>query len=83
MFNSALSAKQGWRLFTQPNCLFVRVMKIKYYPRDNFLNARLEAYPLLPGIAFGILELTGKGTSRGNPVYSIGKHDSIGCYDMA
>lgn len=47
MFNTALLAKQRWRLITQPDCLFARIMKSKYYPRDNFLNARLEAYPIL------------------------------------
>ncbi|KAA3467246.1 reverse transcriptase [Gossypium australe] len=45
MFNTALLAKHGWRLFTQPNCLFASAMKLKYYPHDNFLNARLGAYP--------------------------------------
>ncbi|KAK5845872.1 hypothetical protein PVK06_002113 [Gossypium arboreum] len=45
MFNTALLAKQGWRLITQPDCLFARVMKLKYYRRDNFLNARLGASP--------------------------------------
>jgi hypothetical protein len=41
MFNYALLAKQGWRLFQQPDSLAATIMKEKYYPRGNFLDANL------------------------------------------
>ncbi|KAA3460220.1 reverse transcriptase [Gossypium australe] len=44
-FNLALLAKQGWKILMQPNCLFVRVMKSKYFPRGDFMSARLGSYP--------------------------------------
>ncbi|KAK5811006.1 hypothetical protein PVK06_026323 [Gossypium arboreum] len=44
-FNLAMLAKQGWKIITQPHCLFARVMKAKYFPRGDFLSAGLGSYP--------------------------------------
>ncbi|KAA3451689.1 reverse transcriptase [Gossypium australe] len=44
-FNLALLAKQGWKIITQPHCLFVRVMKAKYFPKEKFMSAGLCSYP--------------------------------------
>ncbi|KAL4273917.1 hypothetical protein GQ457_13G010390 [Hibiscus cannabinus] len=44
-FNIALLAKQGWHILTNPTCLLARVLKARYYPIGNFLNARLGSYP--------------------------------------
>ncbi|KAA3472633.1 reverse transcriptase [Gossypium australe] len=41
----ALLAKQGWKIIIQPNCLFARVMKSKYFPKGNFMHTELKAYP--------------------------------------
>lgn len=46
-FNVALLAKQGWRLFNYPNSLLAQVLKAKYFPRTNFLNAPLGNLPSL------------------------------------
>ncbi|KAA3471265.1 reverse transcriptase [Gossypium australe] len=43
MFNTTLLAKQGWKIITQPNCLFARVMKVKYFPKREFLSARIAS----------------------------------------
>ncbi|KAH1129314.1 hypothetical protein J1N35_000692 [Gossypium stocksii] len=44
-FNLDLLAKQGWKLIMNPNCLFARVMKAKYYPKGDFMSSGLESYP--------------------------------------
>ncbi|GLT73741.1 hypothetical protein SLA2020_455780 [Shorea laevis] len=41
-FNLAMLAKQGWRLLVNPTSLAARVMKAKYFPRSNFLQAELK-----------------------------------------
>ncbi|KAA3476970.1 reverse transcriptase [Gossypium australe] len=35
----------GWRLINYPNSLLARVLKAKYYPSTDFLNARLGSLP--------------------------------------
>ncbi|KAH1114163.1 hypothetical protein J1N35_007541 [Gossypium stocksii] len=44
-FNLALLAKQGWRLFDNPNSLLARTLKAKYYPNFDFLNSKLGNIP--------------------------------------
>ncbi|KAK9084133.1 hypothetical protein Scep_030604 [Stephania cephalantha] len=44
-FNLAMLAKQGWRLLTQPDALASRVLKAKYYPRGDLLNAKIGHNP--------------------------------------
>ncbi|KAA3485070.1 reverse transcriptase [Gossypium australe] len=44
-FNIALLAKQGWRLINYPNSLLAKVLKARYYPQSNFLEARLGNLP--------------------------------------
>ncbi|MCI36196.1 ribonuclease H protein, partial [Trifolium medium] len=39
-FNEALLAKQGWRLITHPSSLVAQVLKAKYYPNAQFLQAK-------------------------------------------
>ncbi|KAA3485773.1 reverse transcriptase [Gossypium australe] len=40
-FNISLLAKQGWRLLNCPDSLVAKVFKGKYFPDNNFLEARL------------------------------------------
>jgi hypothetical protein len=38
-FNLALLGKQGWRLLTSPNSLCAQVLKGRYYPDRDFMEA--------------------------------------------
>ncbi|XP_019198078.1 PREDICTED: uncharacterized protein LOC109191859 [Ipomoea nil] len=44
-FNTALLAKQGWRLLIQPESLVSRTMKAKYFPTTGFMEAQLGGNP--------------------------------------
>lgn len=44
-FNLAMLAKQGWRLLNSTNPLVTALMKARYYPDTDFLNARIGANP--------------------------------------
>lgn len=41
-FNMAMLARQGWRLITQNNSLCARVLRAKYFPSSNVLEARAK-----------------------------------------
>ncbi|KAA3472180.1 reverse transcriptase [Gossypium australe] len=45
MFNKALLAKQVWRILVQPQCFLARVLKARYYPFTDVLNANVGSYP--------------------------------------
>ncbi|KAL8125037.1 hypothetical protein AgCh_012638 [Apium graveolens] len=44
-FNIAMLAKQGWRLVNNSNPLVTNIMKAKYYPSTDFVNAKLGENP--------------------------------------
>ncbi|OMO58663.1 reverse transcriptase [Corchorus capsularis] len=44
-FNLALLAKQGWRILQNPESLCARLLRAKYYPRGNFMQAQLGSNP--------------------------------------
>ena len=41
-FNLALLAKQAWRLIDNPDSLCGTVLKAKYFPSGDLLNAKLK-----------------------------------------
>ncbi|KAA3481168.1 reverse transcriptase [Gossypium australe] len=45
LFNKALLAKQVWRIITHPHCLLARVLKARYFPFIDVLNANVGSYP--------------------------------------
>lgn len=44
-FNLAMLAKQGWHLMMEPNTLFAKIFKAKYFCKRNFLEASLGWSP--------------------------------------
>ena len=45
-FNKVMLAKQLWRILQNPNSLVARVLKAKYFPTGDILNANLGCSPL-------------------------------------
>lgn len=41
LFNTAPLAKQGWKLITQSDSSIAHLLKLKYYPRNNFYGTML------------------------------------------
>ena len=67
-FNLALLAKQGWRLIQNPGSLTHRVLKAKYFPESNFMEAQIGKKPLY----------TWRSLMEGINVLDRGLHWSIG-----
>jgi hypothetical protein len=44
-FNTALLAKQGWRLLQNPDSLVAKILKEKYFPNGSFLDSFLSKRP--------------------------------------
>lgn len=44
-FNVAMLDKQGWRLVNESNPLITSIMKARYFPNTDFLNAKLGENP--------------------------------------
>ena len=44
-FNSALLAKQGWRIISNPDALWVKILKHRYFPNCSFLEASTGSSP--------------------------------------
>ncbi|XP_073015297.1 uncharacterized mitochondrial protein AtMg00310-like [Primulina eburnea] len=44
-FNLAMLGKQAWNLIAKPDSLMTRVLKAKYFPNSNFLDASLGHNP--------------------------------------
>ncbi|KAK4402962.1 hypothetical protein Sango_1036900 [Sesamum angolense] len=40
-FNLAMLAKQGWRIFKNPNLLLSRILKARYFSRGEFFDAKV------------------------------------------
>ncbi|XP_074318329.1 uncharacterized protein LOC141655135 [Silene latifolia] len=45
LFNLALLSKQAWRLMTETESLWARVMKARYYPNGEFLSSNIGNHP--------------------------------------
>lgn len=45
LFNLALLARQAWRVLVEPDSLSARVLKAKYFPSCDFLQAELGGAP--------------------------------------
>ena len=44
-FNLAMLAEQAWRILNNLSSLVARVLKAKYFPTNNLLNAKLGSLP--------------------------------------
>lgn len=45
LFNLAMLAKQGWRIFQEPDALSARILKVVYFPTVDVLQSELGSHP--------------------------------------
>ncbi|KAA3459484.1 reverse transcriptase [Gossypium australe] len=76
-FNTALLAKQGWRLIVYPDSLLARVLKAKYFPNSDFLNAQLGNLPSLTWRSIW----AAKGLLRSGMGWRVGRGTEISVWD--
>ena len=72
-FNTALLAKQGWRLLFNPSSLVARLYKARYFPTSSVLNANLKANPSLIWRSI----LTTQDIIRRGAIWRIGRGDHV------
>jgi len=44
-FNLAMLGKQEWKFQTQPECLVKKLFKAQYFPRNDYIDAKLGHNP--------------------------------------
>ncbi|XP_012847426.1 PREDICTED: uncharacterized protein LOC105967373 [Erythranthe guttata] len=72
-FNTALLAKQVWRLMVSPHSLLGRIYKARYYPLSNILDSSLGSNPSYTWRSIcGAIDLLKKGTR-----WRIGNGDKV------
>ncbi|KAA3457378.1 reverse transcriptase [Gossypium australe] len=76
-FNIALLAKQGWRFINYPDSLLAQVLKAKYYPNSNFLQAQLGNLPSLTWRSIW----AGKKLLKDGLCWRIGKGDQVSIWN--
>jgi hypothetical protein len=45
LFNLALLARQAWRIIQEPGILSARILKAKYFPNNDFIDAEVGSSP--------------------------------------
>jgi hypothetical protein len=76
-FNTAMLAKQCWRMMQDPDSLCARVLRSKYYPDGKLLNAKLKSGSSYTwqSIFYGIQTL------RRGCIWRIGEGDQINIWE--
>jgi len=59
-FNLVLLGKQGWNLLTNPYTIISKLLKDKYYPRGDFLEAKVGSTHLTLDVVSVFIVLQGK-----------------------
>jgi hypothetical protein len=76
-FNLALLAKQVWRLLAEPESLCARVLRAKYFPSGDLLNAALKK-----GSSFTWQSIwSGIQTFKKGHIWRVGKGDQINIWE--